>query len=151
MAGTNAVAVKEMLLAALKVAPALAGVQVAYAWPGQDLQRERVYLGRVFGPQNYRGLGPTPKPRDELLTVKVYVEVDLVGDAGADAQHEADLRARELGGALEDAIAADPSLGSSAPGPHRAAIAVVALDGGETTDGRYAQLVYDVQFFSRLR
>lgn len=152
MAGTNAVALKEILLAKLQAAPALAGVQLTYGWPGQDIERERVWFGRITGTQKYRGIGAQAmKPRDETLILKVYVEVELDGDGGPEAQHGADVRAQTLGQALEDAIASDPGLTSSGSGPRWAGVVGVALEGGATTTGRYAQLIYDLQFFSRLR
>lgn len=112
MSGTNIVAAKAAILALLQAAPALAGVQVEYTFPGRTLERETIYGGKITFQQDYSTFAsPTVtsgrQPRRETAVLSWHIEVR---QADLDAPG-ADLRAVQLGGVLEDIIASDPTLG----------------------------------------
>ena len=104
MAGTNAVLVKSALLALFKTA--LAPVRVDDAYNGRLSEREYVYFGHITAQQEplaFRAGGRLP--RMEELTVPIHIEVVRPGGTTVDT----DTRVTELGAAIENALAADPT------------------------------------------
>ncbi len=153
MAGTNAVRIKKALFDALTDAPALEGVQVEYSYPGPHVDRELIHGGKIEGPQSYpvmRG-GPGRKPRQENLTFKVHIVVSVPGAT----PYEVELRCTELGGELENFLAANPDLSGHLADIGRQVIyggvTYVDLDSDSDDEGAIAVLTYDVTFESRLR
>ncbi|SEB43571.1 hypothetical protein SAMN04489727_1725 [Amycolatopsis tolypomycina] len=148
MAGTAAVAAKKALFDLLAgqagAGEPLAGVQVSYQFPRQ-LERDHVYFGRVRFDHDYSTfrVAGGRQPRTEIATVSLYVGAKRIDSD----QHAADTRAVEIGGVLEDLIAADPTLGG--------AFQVVFVESGELEpnlddDGVWAILTYSVTVQSEL-
>ncbi len=125
MAGTNAVACKRELFRRLAAAPRLKGVQVAYAFPGRDIQRECIYGGGARTTQEFAAASPARKPRNETALVDVHVWVRLPGGSVEDA----DARAMEIGVVVEELLADDVNLGGAVPG--------LAFGGVNSIDGDY--------------
>lgn len=103
--------VRTTLITALAARPALAGVQVVRAHPGQAIEPEAVYLGAARGSDEIPVIRAGRKKRHESYTLDVFF--DVVAD-GPDDQ-EASERAWTLFGELEDLLADDPSLGLTQP------------------------------------
>jgi hypothetical protein len=84
----------------------LAGLQVAYAWPGGTAERECVYGGvrftRANAGQDDRGVLWL-----ETTTIGLYVRVGIPGAEVA----ETDARCEAIGTAIETSLAAQPDLG----------------------------------------
>lgn len=90
------------------LAAALPTVQVEYSHPGGAIETEAFYLGAVRGSDDIPVMnGPARKKRDESYTVDVWCEAQK---SGATSQ-EAEERAWELFGSLEDILANDMTLG----------------------------------------
>lgn len=149
MAGTNAVAARQALIAKIRALeiPAAGGgaVQVAYSWPGRGAEREVVHGGTPVTfeqePLTFRGGGRVP--RDEQVTVPIVV---VVAQPGATVENT-DVRAAEIGGLIEDAIAADPTLTDQ--------LVIGRVDRGDldhdfTDDGAASVLTYQIILRSRL-
>jgi len=113
VAGTNAVAVKKELFRRLALEPGLAGVQVAYRFPG-NLADECVYGGKITGTAAPASMRPAAgrQPRQEDPAIAVHVRVLRKGDTDA----EADERALVLLNVVGDMVAADPMLSGAVPG-----------------------------------
>lgn len=127
MAGTIAVACKRALFARLVTRPRLKGVQIAYAFPGRDIQRECIYGGGARTTQEYAAASPARKPRNETALIDVNIYVRLPGGNVEDA----DVRAIELGLVVEEELADDVTLGGLVPGH--------GYGGVNTIDGDYVQ------------
>ncbi|AYF32196.1 hypothetical protein CSH63_33110 [Micromonospora tulbaghiae] len=84
----------------------LAGLQVAYAWPGRTAEAECVYGGGVRFTRTSAGHDGRAELWLETATIGVYVRVR---QAGATAE-ETDARATEIGGLVESELAAQPEL-----------------------------------------
>lgn len=149
MSGTSSVAVKRAVIAA--VAAGLAGqgengadVQVAYSWPGERAERECVYGGDIEftqSPMTFAGGGRTK--RREVVSVQVHVAVTKPGTDN----EETEVRAVEIGEALEHALAGNPTQSGQALG-----FTVVAgeLMSGFTDEDSISVLSYEVRVESRL-
>lgn len=153
MAGTNAVYIKKALFDALTEAPGLSGVQVEYAYPGPQVDRELIHGGKVEGSQSYpvmRG-GSGRHPRKEILTLKVHIVVSIPGSS----PYEVELRCAELSAELENFLAASPDLAGYMPANGSQVIyggmTYVDLDSDSDDEGAIAVLTNDVTFESRLR
>jgi hypothetical protein len=148
MAGTNAVAFKQWLVTLLTTAFSSDDVQVSYAFPG-EIQRDAVYLGRVTFTHQlmaFKGSGPRIS-RVEDGTATLYIRTYKPGDKGEEAEE----RAAELGTALEDALAADPSgSASSIPGLLVTKTASGDLISGADDEAGIAYLTYRIDFRSQL-
>lgn len=150
MAGTNAVAAKQALvakIAALEIEASDGGaLQVAYSWPGRDAQREVVHGGKTTF--NRQPMGYDPRSREEALEVTLWI---VVVKPGADVA-ECETRAVEIGTVIEEALAADPKFAAKAvPGLLLATVEGGELDGDFDDDGAAAILQYRVGFTSHLR
>lgn len=144
MSVTNAYAAKRALIGLLQAAPALTDVQVSYALKPRDMQRQRIWGGATRFTRVFEGLGG---PRDETVTVELYIEVDAVGGE----VEEADQLVEQLAESVETVLNADPHLGGAVPG-----LLYRAIDGGETEyslddDTAYSQMRLDVAFRAHLR
>lgn len=141
---SNAYAAKRALVALLQSASELTDVQISYALKPRDMQRQRIWGGATRFSRVFEGLGG---PRDETVTVELYIEVDAVG---GDVE-EADTLTEQLAEVVEAVLDADPRLGGSVPG-----LIYRAIDGGETEyslddDTAYSQMRLDVAFRAHLR
>jgi hypothetical protein len=150
MAGTNSIDAKAAILAILKAAPALAGVQVEYVWPGRTIEREVIYGGKIQISNDYftfasPQVGGGRQPRLETATITWHIEVRHV-DSDPQA---ADERVVELGTVLEETIAADPTLGGLA-GTLAAAISSGDLEYVRDDDGLTSVMAYDITVRSEL-
>ncbi len=122
-------AVKDALVARLRAHPTLAGVQVERSHPGDTLEQEAVWLGRVIGSNSWVAMRAGRKPRDESYTVQVFIEVIMPGEPETAAED----RVLACYGALEDVIAEDPRLGVT--GVESMRVAEYELDSGIDGEG----------------
>lgn len=138
---TNAIVVKNALVAMFTASPSLggAGVQISYGWLTIEPQRERVYMGKTTWTAKPRHFG-LPLAREEDLVVDVVVDVEVMG--GDEAAAEA--RAVTLGSVIESAIAADPTLGST-PGVEFAYVEGGDMIPGADEEQSMARLTYQVR------
>ncbi|MEV6798538.1 hypothetical protein AB0M91_09340 [Micromonospora rifamycinica] len=84
----------------------LAGLQVAYAWPGRTAERECVYGGGVRFTRASAGHDGTGELWLETTTVGLYVRV---AQPGAQVE-ETDARTVEIGAVIEGVLSAQPQL-----------------------------------------
>ncbi|MCT2276317.1 MULTISPECIES: hypothetical protein [Micromonospora] len=84
----------------------LAGLQVAYAWPGRTAEGECLYGGGVRFTRTSAGHDGRGELWLETATIGVYVRVRR---PGASAE-ETDARATEIGGLVESELAEQPEL-----------------------------------------
>lgn len=140
---STAPVVKTRLLELLTAAAT--GVQVGRHHPGDALEPESIFTGRVRGNSEIPVARAGRKKREEEYTIEVWFVV-----AHATTQLDAELRAFELLGLLEDLLANDPTLGQD---PTTRA----TLDGWETetsfdagTGGHQTLLRADVGVACRL-
>ncbi|MGC5664930.1 hypothetical protein ACN261_31570 [Micromonospora sp. WMMD723] len=91
-----------------QVAPGLplAGLQVAYAWPGRTAERECVYGGGVRFTRASAGHDGSGELWLETATVGLYVRVAIPGAEVLDT----DMRCTEIGGVIETLLADQPEL-----------------------------------------
>jgi hypothetical protein len=150
MAGTNAVLVKQALLALFKTA--LAPVRVDDAFNGRLMEREYVYFGHIGGPQEplvFRAAAR--QPRQEDLTVDLHIEVMEPSATTVDT----DLRVTALGQIVEEVLAADPTeaaLVPAVPGLMAVWVSNVTLTSFYASDGVAAtEGVYQISVQSQLR
>lgn len=154
MSWTNAVAGKKALIDALdaSAAPALTRpdgtrVKFAYSYVGNEHERELVHAGKVEGQQSYPvfGGGQARFKRDENLTIKLHIVVTIPGGS----QYEAELRATEIGGVVEELVAKATLAGLNGQ-VIKVGITGVDLDSDADDDQAIAVLTYDVGVDSRL-
>lgn len=145
MAGTNAVAVKQQLVAALAALPALYGVQILYSQAQQrTVEREVVSLGETTFTHAWSAAsGASRKPRDEQLTIELLIQVRQLGIDPVDA----DIRAQELGAAVEEWLADNPSL-PAVPKVTSARVVSGGLVHVQDDDGYWSQLTYQIAVHS---
>ncbi len=112
MAATTSIRplVKSAIINKLRLKPALAGVQIAYGWPGDALEKESIWVGKVSGNVKIAVMSAGRKYRDDMFDVTVFISAGLEGGT----EEETEARATVLLAALEDVLADDPSLGSIA-------------------------------------
>jgi len=147
MAGTNAIAVKTALLGLFKTA--IAPVRIDDSYFGRLEEREYVYFGHIVGEQEpmvYRA--GSRQPRQEMLTVPLHLEVVKPNALTSDT----DARAGIIGAAIEEALAADPTLAALAvPGLLAAWVSNFTLTSFYPSDGVAAtELVYTITVQSKL-
>lgn len=150
MSGTNAAVVKkalaDQLTARFASKPEVSDVRVSYSPPGR-IEREHVYLGKATFIQAPEGAGMGQVlARQETLTVAAQVYVRIKGGE----QEEADARAVEIGGVLEQLLATDPSF-LALPSVMFAGVASGELDSGDDDDAVLALVTYELTFLSMLR
>lgn len=145
MPGSNAVAAKAAIVARLQAAPALTGVQVAYAWPGKRVERECIFGTKIRWDDEYlafaKAAGRMPRLETATITFVVFV-VDSSHDFEA-----ADRRAVELGTVLEELVAGDPRLSDTTLAT---AISSGDLEALEDDGAAVAQLTYEISVRSEL-
>ena len=150
MAGTNVALAKRALIDIIRASGSadLTGVQVEYSWPGASAERECVHLGRAtWDTEQLAMRGGGRMPRKEQLNVDLFVIVVLPGGT----VQEAEDRATQIGGAIEDIIAADTTLSQ----PSSTGLLLAGISGGEidhdtTDDEAIAAIQYRVAFLSKL-
>jgi hypothetical protein len=148
MAGTNALAYKQALVAAAASAPIVAadGIQVEYDWPGR-VERELIHGGRVEGTQSYpvsRG-GGGRMPRDEELQVDLNVVVASPGTT----PEETETRAVQIGTEIENWLAEHLDLGGIS-GVIYSGVVGVEMETSVDDDGTITVLTYRHLLKSRL-
>jgi hypothetical protein len=147
MAGVNAQAVKAALLAQIAALPELAGVQVAYSYPGRTVERECVYGGRIEGATALAAMRAGARlKREEDSVLSLHISVDTPGEASTEA---AEARTVALGAPIENHIAANPTLGD-VPGLLLARVAGHELDSGVDDESAEAVLTYQIALKSYL-
>lgn len=149
MPGTNAVVFKKALVALLRAAPELDGIQIEYgAGDLGDVERDCMYGGRTTFRQTLLVFQAGARiPRKEDGTTAWYARSYQPGKT----QAEAEQRAVDLGLILEHAIAADPRLqASSIPGLLITTLARGDLIGGSDDDAAWGLLTYQIDFQSQL-
>jgi hypothetical protein len=145
--GTTSIAAKTALITALQAltSTTLAGVQVAYTYPAA-LQRECVWGGSISGPMELvamRGSGRIK--RLETPTLELHISVVTPGQPDTVA---AETRAAAIGAAVEEHLAANPTLG--VPGLLSAAVIGIEIDSGVDDDGAEALLTYQIKLMAHL-
>lgn len=132
---TNAAAARAALLGEnglLQALPSLAGVTVAYS-PPSVTPRELVYGGQVAGPVGLAamkgGAGGRIK-REENLSLQIHIRVY---EPGQQSTEGTDARAVQIGAAVEEYIAGNPTL-DDLPGLKLAAVEAIDLDPGALDD-----------------
>jgi hypothetical protein len=99
---------KAALLDRLQARDGLAGVQVTYGWPSGSVQRETIMLGGVTGTQEFRTINA--RQRMEEYALDVFITVVREGHG---RQQNADQRALELMGEVEDDLRDDPTVNNT--------------------------------------
>jgi hypothetical protein len=97
---------KAHLVDLLSAAPGLAGVQIAYGFPGDSMERECVYVARVTGTVEILLMQGGRKQRDDQFTITLIIQAGL--DGGSEQASEE--RASEMYAVVENVLADDPSL-----------------------------------------
>lgn len=149
MSGTRAAAAKARLLGAdglLQALPGLEDVTVAYSLP-RDVPREIVYGGPVAGEVSLATMRAGGRiKRQEDLAMALVIRVN---DPGRDTTEATDVRAVEIGTAIEEYIAGNPTL-DDLPDLKLAAVQAVELDGWVDDDGATTILALQVGLKSYL-
>jgi hypothetical protein len=149
---TNAAAARAALLgenSLLRTLPGLAEVAVAYSLPGA-VPRELVYGGQAAGAVTLAamkgGAGGRIK-REENLSLQIHIRVNMPGQTTTEAS---DARAVEIGAAIEEYIAGNPTL-DDMPGMLLAAVEAIELDpGGVDDEGATSELTLQIALKSYL-
>lgn len=108
MATASIAALKAALITRLKARPGLAGVQVTWGIPSQDLNDEWIMVGDVDGTQEAVHLGALRREEEYVLDIQVSVVRDMAADAQTTAE-----RAFALAAEIEDELRTDPSVGGA--------------------------------------
>lgn len=150
MAGTRVAAVKAALIGqdgTLKQLPGLDGVQVEYGYPASP-DRECVYGDNsAAGTVSLAAMrGPGRLKRDE---VTVFGLVVLVTEPGHADTEQVEARAAELGAAIEEYLAANPTCGDIAD-VKLVEVVRIELDSAVDDDSATAVLTYFLQIKSYL-
>lgn len=148
MSSSCIVALRNTVITGLQAQPALAGVQVTYGWPGDDLaQRSRVFTNRARAAQAPTSLKAGRTFRDEDGSFDVVVQVLVVaGDA-----YDADSTAIGLGLVVEEYVADNrTSIVGTVPG-----LLYMTMSGWELRNlyndtGALTELTYTIAYRARL-
>lgn len=148
MSSTVIVALRQAVITGLQGQAGLAGVQVTYGWPGDDLaQRTRVFTNRARADQSPASLRTGRTFRDEAGTFDIVIQVLAVaGDA-----HDADSTAVGVGLVVEEWIADNrTAVVSSVPG-----LSWIEANGWELKNlyndrGSLTELTYTLAYRARL-
>lgn len=119
-------------------------VQVAGGWPGDELERESVFLGSTRGPMSIPVFGGLPVTYDDMFTLEVFVwasQPDQTYD-------EAEARLGALWLPLERILRLDPSLGVT--GIVAAVFNNVEGEVGSTTEGYAGLIRADIDVHARI-
>jgi hypothetical protein len=103
-------AFKAALVSALQALPALAGVQVAYRWPGPSTEAEGVYLSDWSFEKTIANIKAGRKHREETFELEVILQSFNAAPSPRDAD-DADARVSVFEAALDGVLADDPTLG----------------------------------------
>lgn len=142
MATSTIVSTKRALVDHLQGRPALNGVQVTYADPGDRARAEQVWLGEVrTAEQEPVSLRSGRKQRNESY------ELDVICDALKATAETAEARCLELVAELEELLAAATL---DAPGVLWATVTDMRLKTAETANGPLARAVVTVTVRARL-
>lgn len=110
---STVVAFRAALIDALEAHATVAadGIQVADGWQGPDTNDEGIYLTDVEGESDLANIGPPRKQRNEEYRQTVVMQSWHA--AGSPAEHATAVsRAFAMFAALEDVVAAGPTLGN---------------------------------------
>lgn len=112
MASSTIYTTKAALLTKLQAASALNGIQVTYGDPVGAMRRESIFMGDVSSSiQEAESFGSGRRRRLEEYTIDVLVAIQ-----SKPTHQEAEARALELAGAVEDVVADAPQLTGSVTG-----------------------------------
>lgn len=147
MATTSTPAAKAALLALLRAAPGLSGIQVEWSHPGDKIAPESVFFGGTKLTQRHRSLGPAGD-KSEDYTIELWVVVHAPGNDGQSTEQ----RAWDLAEVVESTIRATPALGLGPPDvlTITAEFAGIEQDGFIELEGRTAQLRCEVAVSARI-
>lgn len=150
MSGTVAAAAKAKLVGTNNVLSGLSGLDgviIGYSMP-RDLPRECIYGGKVTGAVELSAMrGSTGRvKREENLSLNLHIRVH---DKGQPTTETVEARATEIGLAVEDWIAANPTLGG-VPSLKVAKVQGVELDSGIDDDSATAELTLTIGLMSFL-
>lgn len=155
MAGTNAAAAKSTLIAAINASSDSAfgtgatRVPAKYSFSGKvaTANREHIYGANVEGSADhlaFKGSGNVPRRED--LELSLVIEVTKPGEEFTET---AEVRAVEIGAAVENLIAADPDL-SGVTGLDVVKVVGLSLDSWADDDAAHAKLTYQIRLESSL-
>ena len=155
MAGTNIVAARQALIAALRALAVpegpLEGVKVDYSYVGKyaGANREYIYGGGSSESQvelaAMRNNGRVKREEDPSwsLTLEVF-------KAGEETHEAGDVRVVALGAVVEDYVAFTPDLGGGVSGLLKTTVVAHSLESYVDDEGSYSRLTYQLRFHSYL-
>jgi len=125
----------------------MAGVKVSYADPGERALKENLWFGRIYDNEHEPvALKVGRRRREENFTAEVFVEV--MGTRLTPERTE--VRAMELGTALEEYLADNPKLDGTIEGLLFAVVSGMELSTTETSEGPQTRLNIEVDVKARL-
>lgn len=149
MSGTVAAAAKARLLGTgglLTTLPGLSGVEVAYSMP-REIPREVVFGGTFAGPVSLSAMrGGGRIKREGNVSLQIHIRVSEPGNNTTEAT---DARAAEIGTAIEEYIAANPTL-DALTDLKLAAVESIDGDGWVDEDGATSVLTLQINLKSYL-
>ena len=86
----------DSLVAALKLRPNLAGIQVEDDWPGQTQQDEAIWIGDAISTDEVAGMKTGPINNTEDYTLYVWVDVFVGGGTAKQARDRVTVLAGEV-------------------------------------------------------
>lgn len=142
MSGTIGYAFKRAFIDTLKELPGLNGVQVAYTFPGSDMQRECIFGGKIQGtsePAAFQSSALQPREENFVFALHCYV-----AEPGHEDCSATEARVVELGAAVEEFIAGNPRFADDLPGLRALWIAEYELDSGIEDETTMSGLDYQI-------
>ena len=136
-------AAKAKVLELLRARPALAAIQVEWAYQ-KDPAREAVFLGDAFIEEKAAALGTT-RPREESYALDVIVSVKHEGNDAEGAER----RMWQLVAEVEDALHDSPALGN-AGGIYQAVIEGKAVQTFPADQSRVADCAIGIRIHARI-
>lgn len=148
MAGLTSIRTAAKARLATVLTAALSGVQVSYGWPGQDVARETVYIGKTRGAYEHAGFQAGRKQREDRFTVDVWF---VAANPGQATPLVAEQRVETLFAALDTALADDPRIGNTVSGLSWSLVGSVdGPDSSPNDEGWVSVIRAEVEFVTRL-
>jgi hypothetical protein len=147
LAGTTITAVKAALVSQLSTLPALSGVQITYADPGDTARKESIWCGTVRDADHEPvALKAGRRRREENYELLVHVEV--MGTRLTPQRTEE--RATALALVVEEHLADNPNLSGEVPGLLFAVVGGLEMTTDQTTAGPRTFMSIRINVKSRL-
>jgi hypothetical protein len=122
----------------LAAAPALEGIAVWEAHPGDDLPKEAIVLLNADGDQEWAALGRHSREETFVIRGSVFVVQD---GATHEAIRTAITRAHTIAKNVADVVIADPTLGGAV---RVAEFKAQRIDGGANVKSRWSEATFEV-------